>query len=162
MSFFKKTFFLILFFSLFFGIIAYFLYRKSSQSGEFVPPKQTEEVLQLNKKIEATTLPSATSVDVGTYLLQEGPKEMETSSPDYMIYYYKDTGEYKITLLKKPLKKTQKEAESAFLQQLSASGITEKEACLLFVTIGTIASVDEENSGKDFNLSFCPNAKEFE
>lgn len=162
MLFLKKILLFTSFFLVLFSVVIFLFYKKSSQSGEFPLPKQTEEIVQLNKKIEETTLPEAKLVDKDTYLVAEGKKEQEFSNPNYMIYYFQDTGEYRIVLLNTPLEKIRKEAEEAFLQQMSAANVTKKESCLLFVSVVTIASVDEINSGKNFGLSFCPNAKNFE
>ena len=162
MSFPKKIFLFTSLFIFLFGSIAFFLYKKSSDSGNFTPPKKTEEIVKLNREIETFTLPEAKLIDTDTYLIQEGPKEASSPNPNFAIYYFKDTGEYSIVLLKTPLEKTRKEAEDAFLKQIAVSSVTKEEACLLFVTVGTIASVDEVNSGRNFGLSFCPDGKSFE
>lgn len=163
MSFLKKTLFLSFFFALLFLGAIYFWYQETLQSeGDLLPPKQTEEIVQLNKRIENTSLPEAKIVDDGTYLIQEGQKKENSSNPNFAIYYYKDTGEYSIILLEAPLERTRQEAETSFVNQLAISNITKEELCQLFVTVGTIASVDQINSGRDFGLSFCPGAKEFE
>ncbi len=160
MSFFKKTLLFTALFLIIFGVIAYLFLKKTSPSN--TTPKQTEETIQLNKQIESTVLPEAQLIDKGTYLIQEGKQEANSPNPDYSIYYFQETGQYSIVLLKTPLEETRKEAEEAFLKQVAASGVTKQDACKLFVTVQTIASVDEINSGRNFGLSFCPNAKNFD
>lgn len=71
-----------------------------------------------------------------------------------MIYYYHETGSYTIVVLE-PTDEAQIIAEEAFLQYAQSIGISKEKSCDLPVTIGTIASVDPDISGKNFKPSFC-------
>lgn len=90
----------------------------------------------------------------GTYLIAEFPqKQAPSEAVDYSIVYIDDGNYYIISILKRPLEKTRLDAEDAFLKALS---IGRDEACALNVSLGTIASVDQNLSGQNFGLSFCP------
>lgn len=95
----------------------------------------------------------------GVYLISEYPAVSAPSSvPDYSITYFQDGTAFVITLYRRPFAEMRMRAEQDLIQKLN---ISQKEACNLNVNLGTIASVDENLSGRNFGLSFCPNSVPF-
>ena len=128
-------------------------------SEGYFPSGTQQENKVLYQKIQSFVKTAKPRGAPGTYLITEYP---EVSAPsivsDYSIVYFEDKTTFTITIYKRPLEETRKRAEQDLLQKL---GISEKEACNLNVNLGVIASVDEEISGRNFGLSFCPNSTSF-
>lgn len=74
------------------------------------------------------------------------------SNSRYAFIYRPQHNYFLISILGSPFPQIRKEAETAFLTTL---GITEKEACKLYVVITTPYSSNKDFSGKAFRLSFC-------
>jgi hypothetical protein len=74
----------------------------------------------------------------------------------FEMSFYPDDSGFIISLLNPDLQKSRDEAETAFLNTL---GIDQKQACLLKVSLGTTADINEKAAGQNFGLIFCPNGK---
>lgn len=167
----KKKITLVVFIILvFIGILYYFSFRRSQSnstvfqgtgipSGGYFPIGTPEENRVIFGKIQSFIKSAKSRGAPGTYLVSEFPASLALSSvPDYSIVYFEDKTTFVITIYKQPLSDTRLVAERDLLKKLNLS---EKEACNLNVDLGTIASVDENLSGKNFGLSFCPNGASF-
>lgn len=152
---------------LFVSSFVYNRYLVEQNKDKTIPPSNTilpitnESTIETQEKLEKILLPKAEEIENGVFLLQEGTRELDAPNPEFILYYYKDTKEYQIILLRQPLNDARKNAEEVFMRQMTALDISQEEVCSLFITVGTISSVDLENSGKNFGLSFCPGAKHF-
>lgn len=71
----------------------------------------------------------------------------------FNIVYFSEDQSFLITLTAKPLQEARDGAERSFLQKL---GIREAEACRLKVSLTIPFDVDENLSGRNYGLSFCP------
>lgn len=71
---------------------------------------------------------------------------------DYVINYFPDGEYYQIGVLNSPFEKVRKEAEEEFLRELS---ISNTQACSLNVEITTPFSINPEEAGAPYPLSFC-------
>lgn len=79
-------------------------------------------------------------------------------SPDYAIAFYPDNQGFIITITNPEIQAARDSAEIAFLMEL---GITQEEACKLNVSLSVPFSINQQNAGQEFGLSFCPNGKAF-
>ncbi len=155
------------------GIFYYFFFKKSSvvndnnqagvgvavPAGGYFPVGIQQENRVIYQKIQSFVKTAKPRGAPRTYLVSEYPEMSAPSAvPDYSIVYFEDKTTFVITIYKRPLSDTRIKAEQDLLQKI---GISEKEACNLNVNLGTIASVDENMSGKNFGLSFCPNGISF-
>lgn len=152
------------------GILYYLSFRRSQSnnsvfqgtatpSGGYFPIGTPEENRIIFGKIQSFVQSAKPRGAPGTYLVSEFPVSSAPSSvPDYSIVYFEDKTTFVVTIYKRPLSDTRLLAEQDLLKKL---GLSEKEACNLNVNLGTIASVDENLSGKNFGLSFCPNGISF-
>jgi hypothetical protein len=155
-----KKFFLILYAAIVLIAIVVSIYLHVTQN------KQTTETLPDDSGVVAVTAPlyaysadgtqgplidptfKAVRVDsdTGNTLLQE--------TSNYALEYFADGQSFNITLLGTNLRQARLDAE----QELRARfGLTEEQACLLEVHVGTTVSVSEEFSARELGLSFCPN-----
>lgn len=80
----------------------------------------------------------------------------QNTSNDYSISAATASNSFNIALLALPLQKSRTEAEAAFISQL---GISQSDACKLTVDLGVPYSVDQNASGVNYGLSFCPGSK---
>lgn len=150
---FKRLFIFFLFFLLTFSLLFAFFYFKNLQKNkdQEIPKKETP----LQKEVGEKTISQAIPLDNNTYIVEQGPRQETSSNPSFIIYFYQDTGEYNITLLKNPIEETRKDAEQAFAERLLKLGLKKEDACSLFVTVDTIASVNADLAGRNLGLSFC-------
>ncbi|MDI6778047.1 MAG: hypothetical protein QMD77_02545 [Patescibacteria group bacterium] len=77
-------------------------------------------------------------------------------TPDFEMSFYPDDQGFIISLLNPDLKKSRDEAEKEFLEEL---GINKEQACLLKISLGVTADINEKAAGANYGLSFCPNGK---
>jgi len=77
---------------------------------------------------------------------------------EYEIVYFDEDKTFSITVESKPLRQTRQAAEQAFTATL---GISNVDACKLSVSLTVPFDVDENLSGKNYGLSFCPEGIEF-
>lgn len=76
----------------------------------------------------------------------------------YYFAFFPLDESFVITILNPDIQTARVKAENDFLQQLS---ITKEQACDLKLTLAVPFSINQENSGQNFDLSFCPNGKPF-
>ena len=149
---FKRFFVFFSFFLLAFSLLfAFFYFKGLPKSKNQEIPQETPRQKEIGEKAVSQAIP----LGENTFLLEQGPKESKYSNPEFSIYFYQDTGEYKIALLKNPIEETQKDAEQAFVERILKLGLKKEDACSLFVTVGTIASVNPDLAGRNLGLSFC-------
>ncbi len=74
-----------------------------------------------------------------------------------MIYFAKDQA-FTIVITDPDIQRGREISEKAFLENLK---IDEEAACKLRVSLGVPLSVNEEASGLNYGLSFCPNGRPF-
>ena len=75
---------------------------------------------------------------------------------DFLIYLNRPQSTFYIYLQAEPLRETRELAESTFLNTL---GVTEENACELYVWVFVDENANELLAGKNFGLSFCPDAE---
>lgn len=80
------------------------------------------------------------------------------ASQDYSMDYFDNDLSFSIVLLSQPLDKARQEAEDEFLKELNI-GIS--DACKLSVSLTVPFDVDQNLSGQNYGLSFCPNGINF-
>lgn len=112
-----------------------------------VPPN-----LPNSKKIDISGIPVNNPYISPTQINAQGDSLM-TQASVYELIYLKPFNEFLISITASPFEANRKLAEEAFLKRL---GVTEKEACNLKVNITTRASVNPNEAGKKYKLSFCP------
>ena len=166
----KKVMIVVFVISVLVGITYYFLFRNSqlaspaflgvkTPSEGCFPIGKPEENRVIFGKIQSFIKSAKSRGAPGTYLISEFPVSSAPSAvPDYSIVFFEDKTTFVITIYKRPLSDTRLVAEQDLLKKI---GLSEEEACHLNVNLGTIASVDENLSGKNFGLSFCPNGTPF-
>jgi len=71
---------------------------------------------------------------------------------NFQILYFANENEFLISILGSPFEENRQEAEKELLKQLE---ITEEKACQLKVIISTPSFANPDESGQNFNLSFC-------
>ncbi len=74
------------------------------------------------------------------------------SETAYQLLYLPTFNQFLITILTPSFETGRKQAEQALLDNL---GISEQDACLLNVDMGTPASINPTEAGKRYPLSFC-------
>jgi hypothetical protein len=89
---------------------------------------------------------------------QVGDTMVLAETQDFHVVYFKKDQTFLITLLSQPVSNARDLAENEFLKQLE---VDIGQACSLKVTVRVPYSVDSDLSGKDYGLSFCPNAVSF-
>ncbi len=75
-----------------------------------------------------------------------------SSNQNNSIQYFPQFNIFILSVNKSPFNEGRVEVENEFLQKL---GIDKKTACELPVTLGTPASINPENAGRKYRLSFC-------
>ncbi|MFA5870528.1 MAG: hypothetical protein WC842_01395 [Candidatus Paceibacterota bacterium] len=76
----------------------------------------------------------------------------------YFIAYYPSPEGFIISIRSTNTEKVRLTAEGDFIETLK---ISKTDACKLNVSLSVPMSIDENLSGQDFGLSFCPNGKAF-
>lgn len=112
-------------------------------------------------QVSSEDIPSGNPFDridptqLGAALDEEGTTSIAKEDAYHIVYYDMDSSVF-ITLNKKPLVETRKQAEQAFLQKF---GLQKAEACRITVVLNTTKYVDPLAAGRDYGLSFCPDGK---
>ena len=104
------------------------------------------------KPTDVRKLPEISPLGDGVYSL-EGTRS-DKSAGFSMVYYEMDNS-YSIAVLNEPIAENREAASKYFLEVLQ---ISEADACKLKVYIGTTYDVNQELSGQNLGLSFCPGA----
>lgn len=73
-------------------------------------------------------------------------------NPGYSLVYLKPFNEFLISITSSPFEENRKKAEEAFLVRM---GVTQEDACRLKVTITTPLSINPNEAGVNYPLSFC-------
>lgn len=73
----------------------------------------------------------------------------------FSIVYFESENAFAITLLSLPLSSARSTAEENLLQQL---GIAAQDACALAISVSVPYTIDDDYSGRELGLSFCPGA----
>lgn len=128
--------------------------------------------LYLKKSPEATPEPPAGKVLIQTsqgsvetkdfltdFVEQSGDVLALAETKDFSIIYYKQDQVFYINLLSEPLSKALDGAENAMMNKL---GIDNGQACRLKTVVRVPYSVNQQASGVDYGLSFCPNVRKLE
>ncbi len=84
-------------------------------------------------------------------LTAQGDSLMEEAS-EFRLIYLKPFNKFLISIKSSPFEENRQKAERAFLERLE---ISENEACNLPVEISTTASINPNEAGQIFKLSFC-------
>ena len=108
-----------------------------------IPTGETINISGVNVKN-----PYATPVKIDT----QGDSLMQEQA-SYNLVYLKPFNEFLISITASPFDINRKIAEDAFLKRM---GITQQDACKLKVTITTPLSVNPNEAGQNYPLSFCP------
>lgn len=113
-------------------------------------------------KIEVQTKNGQDKVQVND--VTQNPAQVVTDTvvveqtADFIITYFPKDQAFLISLLSRPVANARQLAEDEFLKKLD---ISYGDACKLKATVSIPYSVDENLSGQNYDLSFCPNAKSF-
>ena len=127
-----------------FSLIIYFIFtRKENQ----LPVKTPGGTISINNPYE---LPESKPLSLGGVNFKE--------NADYSIDYYPQDQGFIIAILNPNIQAARDAAEKDFLKTLD---ITKAAACKLKVTLSVPFDVNENASGKNYRLSFCPNGKAF-
>lgn len=107
-----------------------------------IPTGKTIEVSGVNVK---NPYENTVKIDTqGDSLMQE--------NPGYSLVYLRPFNEFLISITASPFEKNRKLAEEAFLLRM---GITQTDSCRLKVTITTPLSINPNEAGQSYPLSFC-------
>lgn len=128
--------------------------------------------LYLKKTSETTLEPKSGKVLIQT---PEGPVETNNfftdfveqsgdilalvETKDFSIVYYKQDQVFNISLFSEPLSEALDKAENLFMNKL---GIDNGQACRLKTIVRVPYSVNQQASGVEYGLSFCPNVRKLE
>lgn len=103
------------------------------------------------KTIEVSGIPVKNPYISPAELNQMGDSLM-VRQPGYSLVYLKPFGQFLISITASPFAENRAQAENAFLLRM---GITQEQACKLKVTITTPSSINPNESGQNYPLSFC-------
>ncbi|MFZ2225915.1 MAG: hypothetical protein WA064_04875 [Candidatus Moraniibacteriota bacterium] len=126
------------------GLIIYFVFPQKENQLIVKTPSGTVSINDPHK------LPS------GKPLSMDGVNFKENTN--YSIDYYPQDQGFIIAILNPNIQAARDAAEKDFLKTLD---ITKAAACKLKVTLSVPFDVNENASGKNYRLSFCPNGKAF-
>ncbi len=99
---------------------------------------------------DITKLPEVVDIGDGMYSL-DGIRS--NPQANFSLVYSDIDNSYSIAILAEPVAGNRIEASKYFLELLQTDEAT---ACTLNVYVGTVAAVNENLSGKNLGLSFCP------
>lgn len=128
-------------------------------------PVPTEEPVE--RVSQSVTYSATTNSDTYKEVRYLDPMTKAISTPDefgnvllaedkeYMIEYFSKDEVFNITLLGADLLKARVAAQGKLFEIL---GISKEDACKIKTNVGAPFSVNEELSGKNLGLSFCPNS----
>ena len=122
----------------------------------FFKPKQKENRLNIKTPKGTVSINDPNKLPEKKPLSMDGVNFKENS--DYSISYYPQDQGFIIVILNPNIQVARDAAEKAFLETL---GINQKAACKLKVTLSVPFGVNENASGINYGLSFCPNGKAF-
>ena len=103
-----------------------------------------------NRVTDITKLPEVLDIGDGMYSLN-GTRS--NAQANFSLVYSNIDNSYSIAILAEPVDLNRIEASKYFLELLQTDEVT---ACTLNVYVGTVAAVNENLSGKNLGLSFCP------
>lgn len=135
--------------------------QRINQQQNVSPPQNFTEPSVSDEKMTISTSGGNVSVN-NLYknpiakLYHNGVLFLQT--PDFEMSFYPDDQGFIISLLNPDLEKARAEAEKSFLETL---GISKEQACLLKISLGVTADINEKAAGKNYGLSFCPSGKPF-
>lgn len=110
------------------------------------PNSQNTRVTDISK------LPEVVDVGDGMYSLNGTRSNPQAN---FSLIYSSFDNSYSIAILAEPIAENRIEASKYFLELLQTDEAT---ACSLTVYLGTISAVNENISGQNLGLSFCPDA----
>jgi hypothetical protein len=90
--------------------------------------------------------------DDNTLVLGDG---LIAEDPAFQIFYYQSDRSFSIAILQEPISDVRKVAEAQLLERLQ---ISTADACKLIITVTVPSFVNENISGQNLGLSFCPDA----
>lgn len=90
--------------------------------------------------------------DKDTLLLGDG---LINNDQAFQIFYYEFDKSFSIAILQEPIADVRKVAEAQLLERLQ---INTKDACNLLINVTVPSFVNENISGQNLGLSFCPGA----
>ena len=95
--------------------------------------------------------------DITKHPVQQVPDNVVIDRTNqFTIVYYPNEKTFSINVLANPLQQSRSAAEAALLKDL---GIDQGQACKLTVTTFVPFDVDQNASGRDYGLSFCPSGQ---
>jgi hypothetical protein len=134
-------------------IVAFIVNRFIPEIEKVLPnptptPKSDEPEVQ---RIEVNGVDVKNFYDQDTNVNSRGDATF-VNQENYGIVYFSNEEQFLISIFSSPFDEVRKEAEKQFLKEL---GIDKSEACSLNVIITTPVSVNPENAGINYRLSFC-------
>lgn len=90
--------------------------------------------------------------DDATLVLGDG---LIADEPAFQIFYYEADKSFSIAILQEPIAEVRTVAEVQLLERLQISAT---DACKLFISVTVPSFVNENLSGQNLGLSFCPGA----
>lgn len=82
----------------------------------------------------------------------QGDRILDSTNDNYRIFFISSSNEFLLTITGSGFAQNRAAAEQAFLQALNLSP---ENACKLHVVVQTISSVNSQEAGQDYPLSFC-------
>ena len=126
------------------GLIIYFILPKKENQ---LPVKTPNGTVSINDPYK---VPEGKPLSLG------GVNFKENNS--YSIDYYPEDQGFIVAILSSNIQAARDAAEKDFLETL---GVTQAAACKLKVTLSVPFDINENASGINYRLSFCPNGKAF-
>lgn len=148
----KKIFLILVVILLLGGFAWYFFFR----STDPVPGPEQMVVQGQSEKVVIHDVYTAPSPERKPIVFNADKDVLLSDTEEHHMLYYTGDQSFHIVLLNSPLQPARETAEKIFLENLK---IDEATACKLKVSLRVPYSVNEEASGEDYGLSFCPNGK---
>jgi hypothetical protein len=124
----------------------------TTKEPEIPAPTQGEWGMQIKTKDGGTISVNDFYKDSKTIVYKDWGAMLKVN-PYYQILYFTIDQSFLISLLGGDLRVIRADAEKDLVNIL---GLTEKEACQLVVVVAVSNNASEKASGRDYNLSFCP------
>lgn len=127
----------------------------TTPTANFYIPSANDKDISIKTPVGAITINNVYKDAISQ--LSQGGVSFKDNNDYYIAYYPQDQG-FIITMKNQDIQKARQEAEADFVQTL---GITKDQACSLRVSLTIPEDVNEQASGGNYGLSFCPNGKPF-
>lgn len=149
-----KKFFLLILVLAIGALVWYFLFRNTDP----VPGPEQMVVQGQSEKVVIRDVYQAPSPGKQPIVFSADKDVLLSDTAEHQMLYFAEGQVFLIVLTSPDLEAARRASEQAFLDQLKVDQAT---ACKLKVSLTVPFGVNEEASGQDYGLSFCPNGKPF-